>query len=125
MPKSIIILEDECIIALMLKKFLVSLNYEVWGTVMDGKTLIELIQKSKPDLIILDVHIKGNINGLETYQIIRNDWDIPAIFLTGNSAEVANIQKKYPKVIVMEKPVSLHELKKTIDTVFLSENLQK
>ena len=125
MPKSIIILEDECIIALMLKKFLVSLNYEVWGTVMDGKTLIELIQKSKPDLIILDVHIKGNINGLETYQIIRNDWDIPAIFLTGNSAEVANIQKKYPNVIVMEKPVSLHELKKTIDTVFLSENLQK
>lgn len=125
MPKSIIILEDECIIALMLKKFLVSLNYEVLGTVMDGKTLIELIRNSTPDLIILDVHIKGNINGLETYQIIQKDWDIPAIFLTGNSAEVANIQKKYPNVIVMEKPVSLHELKKTIDTIFFSENAQK
>jgi DNA-binding response OmpR family regulator len=125
MPKSIIILEDECIIALMLKKFLVSLNYQVLGTVMDGKSLIELIQSSKPDLVILDVHIKGNINGLETYQIIQKDWDIPAIFLTGNSAEVANIQKKYPNVIVMEKPVSLHELKKIMGTVFFSENAQK
>jgi len=122
MPKSIIILEDECIIALMLKKFLVSLNYQVLGTVMDGKSLIELIQGSKPDLVILDVHIKGCINGLETYQIIQKNWDIPAIFLTGNSAEVANIQKKYPNVIVMEKPVSLHELKKIMDTVFFSEN---
>jgi len=125
MPKSIIILEDECIIALMLKKFLISLNYEVLGAVMDGKALIEIIRNSKPDLIILDVHIKGDINGLETYQIIQKDWNIPAIFLTGNSAEVLNIQKKYPNLIVLEKPVSLHELKKTMDTIFLLENAQK
>ncbi len=125
MPKSIIILEDECIIALMLKKYLISLDYKVLGTAMDGETAIELIRNSKPALIILDVHIKGNMNGLETYQIIQKTWDIPAIFLTGNSAEVVNIQKNYPNVIVLEKPVSLQELKKTIETTLSAVNLQK
>lgn len=118
MPRSIIILEDECIIALMLKNFLTSLNYEILGTAMDGQTAIELIRKTKPDLLILDVHIKGNINGLETYKIIQKTWDIPAIFLTGSSHEVVNIEKIYSDVLILEKPVSLQELKKTIDKTF-------
>ncbi|MGB3947474.1 MAG: response regulator [Bacteroidia bacterium] len=118
MSKSIIILEDESIIALMLKKFLISLNHRVVGTAMDGKTAIELVKNAIPDLLILDVHIKGQMNGLETYQIIQKQWNIPAVFLTGNSAEVVNIQNKYPNVVILEKPVSLHELKKTIDSIF-------
>lgn len=118
MAQSIIIVEDECIIALMLKNFLTAQGYKILGTAMDGHTAIELIRNSKPDLIILDIHIKGNINGLETYKIIQKTWDIPAVFLTGSSSEIVNIEKNYPNVLILEKPVSLQELKKTIDKTF-------
>lgn len=118
MKRSIVILEDESIIALMLKKFLISQNHCITGVTKDGATTVELVKNSKPDLVIMDVHIKGNINGIETYKIIREFCDVPAIFLTGNSSEIVNIEKINQNSYVLEKPVSLAELKRTIDKIF-------
>ncbi|MES2592629.1 MAG: response regulator [Bacteroidota bacterium] len=117
--KSIIILEDEGIIALMLKRFLTSQNHSVTGTAKDGKTAIELVEKFKPDLIIMDVHIKGDINGIDTYKKIQGFYEVPAIFLTGNSLDIINIKTNYKNLYVLEKPVSLTELKRTIDLIFV------
>lgn len=121
MKKSIIILEDESIIALMLKRFLASQNYTVIGIAKDGDTAIQLLKNSKPDLIIMDVHIKGEMNGIDTYKIIQKSFNIPAIFLTGNPSQVLNIEKIYPNVLLLEKPVSLSDLKRAIDIIFSSD----
>lgn len=119
MSQSIIILEDESIIALMLKKYLQSLNYNVIGIAMDGKSAIKFVQNAAPDLLVFDLQIKGDINGLETYEIIKKDYDIPVVFLTGNSEQIKNIKNRYPNIIVLEKPVSLNELKKSIENTLL------
>jgi len=119
MKKSIIILEDESIIALMLKRFLTSQDHEITGITKDGPTTIELVKSAKPDLIIMDVHVKGDMNGIDTYKKIQEFCDVPAIFLTGNSSEVLNIEKIHQNSRVLEKPVSLTELKRTIDKIFL------
>lgn len=117
MKKSVVILEDESIIALMLKKFLISQNHVITGIAKDAQTAIELVKNSKPDLIILDVHIKGNIDGIEAYKIIKGFYKGPTIFLTGNSLDILNREKNQHGYYVLEKPVSLSDLKKTIDLI--------
>lgn len=118
MKKSIIILEDESIIALMLKKFLTAQNHEIIGITKDGKTTIDLVKNSTPDLLIMDVHIRGSLNGIDTYKMIQQFCNVPAIFLTGNSSELLNIENAHQNSYVLEKPVSLTDLKRTIDVLF-------
>ena len=121
MIKSIFIIEDESIIALMLQRFLSSHNYNILGIAKEGAKAIELIRTLTPDLIIMDVNIQGDINGVDTFKIIKSFSDVPVIFLTGNSVEIINNEKMCQGIPILEKPVSLEDMKKTIDKI-LGEN---
>lgn len=119
MKKSILIVEDEGIIALGMQSYLSSLDYIVLGIAKDGETAIEMTRNLKPDLIIMDVIIQGDINGVETFKNIKSFSKVPIIFLTGNSTEIFHNEKKFLGMPVYTKPILMHDLKIAIDNMLI------
>ncbi len=117
MKKSILIVEDEGIIALGLQSYLMSKNYEVLGIVREGEKAIEMTKTLKPDLIIMDVVIQGDINGVETCKNIKSFSNVPIIFLTGNCTDIIKNDKKCEGIPIYSKPIIMDDLKLAIDNI--------
>lgn len=83
MKKSILIVEDEAIIAESLKICLKEYGYNVLKTVSAGEDAIQSVEKNKPDLILMDVRLRGPMNGYEAITKIRLRSSIPVIYSTG------------------------------------------
>lgn len=78
----VLIVEDESIIAMTLRHTLADLGYEVIDTVSSGKAAIQAVSQGGIDLILMDINIDGNIDGIETASRIRQQHNIPVIYLT-------------------------------------------
>jgi CheY-like chemotaxis protein len=78
----IAIVEDEGIVAMDISKCLTSLGYDVVFVSDSGERAIELAEKSAPDLILMDVELKGRLNGLDTAKLLREKHDMHIVFLT-------------------------------------------
>ncbi len=78
----ILIVEDEMIIAEDIKRTLWLLGYEVVDMVSSGKKAIEIAKAKKPDLILMDIMLEGDLTGLEAAKIINIEYKIPIVFLT-------------------------------------------
>jgi len=85
--KSVLIVEDEPIIAADLQDRLTHLGYEIMATPDSGEEALLNISQKIPDLILLDVQLAGALDGVETAMRIRETTDVPLIFLTSNSDE--------------------------------------
>ena len=85
--KKILIVEDEVMVAMTLEDTLEALGYEVAGTVDNGSDAIRLAAEKEPDLILMDIRIRGDIDGIETADRIAETMDIPVVFLTAHSDE--------------------------------------
>ncbi len=79
---SILIVEDELLIAKNLTIKLNKLGYKVSGIVSSGAEAIAIVNSNKPDLILMDIAIKGDLDGIETMEKIQEINDIPVIYLT-------------------------------------------
>lgn len=80
--KTILIVEDELLFAKNLAQKLQKLGYKVIKIVSSGEGAIKQITKDKPDLILMDIAIKGHLNGIETAKTIQETYHIPVIYLT-------------------------------------------
>ena len=80
--KRVLIVEDEGIVALDLRTQLTDLGYEVVGVATSGPQAVDLADSSAPDLILMDIHLHGSMNGIAASQEIRNRCYVPIIFLT-------------------------------------------
>jgi len=79
---SILVVEDDGVIALRIIELLAGAGYIVRDPVASGEDAVAEITRSPPDLIIMDIGLTGMIDGLEAARLIRNEHDIPVIFLT-------------------------------------------
>ncbi|MCI0715822.1 MAG: response regulator [Chlorobi bacterium] len=84
LKNKIFVVEDEGIVAMDISKSLSAMGYDVLFVSDSGeKTLRQLeSQAAKPDLILMDIELKGKINGLETARVVMENYGIPIIFLT-------------------------------------------
>lgn len=78
----ILIVEDELLIAENLAMKLKKFGYIIDNIVSSGKAALEYVKSEKPDLILMDIAIKGNLNGIETATKINEKAEIPIIYLT-------------------------------------------
>ena len=76
------VVEDEFIIALDLKKSVNGFGYSVPMVAHSGEEAIEAVSKERPDLILMDIVLKGKINGLEAGKTIWDKYKIPIIYIT-------------------------------------------
>jgi PAS domain S-box-containing protein len=80
--KTILIVEDEGVVALSIKAALTKMGYTVVGIAVSGNEAIAIATEKKPDVILMDIHIKGDIDGIQTTEKLNAVMDVPVIFLT-------------------------------------------
>ena len=102
----IFIVEDELLVLEDLKERLIRQNYEVVGTASSGNEAIERIVSSDPDLVIIDVRINGELDGIEVAIIIQSHFNyrLPVIFLTGFSEQIFPYLKVLHDYMYISKP---------------------
>jgi len=109
--KNIFIVEDEWLVSLELQQRIKDLGYEIAGTSDNGDSAIKMILETKPDLILIDINIKGNIDGIETARQVLVKYNVPIIYVTAYSdkttLERAKITTPYGYII---KPVEERDL---------------
>ena len=116
MQVDILVVEDDKSVAFFIQASLKSLHYNVLGIVDNGDAAIEIISKNRPSLVLMDIMILGDKDGIETAQIIKDRFNVPVIYMTAfsndNSIERAKATEPYGYLI---KPFELKELKSTIE----------
>lgn len=114
--RTILVVEDELIVALEIKKTLLKLGYEVVGTEKDGMSAIETAGRTMPDLILMDIRLKGDMDGIEAAGRIRSLYQLPVIFLTAHSDEdtLSRALKTHPCGYLV-KPFRERELYQSIE----------
>ena len=84
----VMIVEDEAVVALHIRQELTKLGYTVAGTATAGEQALKMIEEVFPDIILMDIHIQGAIDGIETASRIPRYLHVPIIFLTAYSEDV-------------------------------------
>lgn len=124
--KKIFITEDEFIVSKNLESKLTSLGYEVTGTAPSGEEAIQQISENPPDIVLMDIMLAGEIDGIETARKIREEHDIPVIFLTAYSSEEiykrAALAEPYAYII---KPYEERELEINIAIALYKSNIER
>ena len=124
--EKILIVEDESIVALELESRLSDLGYSVCGIVSSGADAINLTIAQKPNLILMDINIKGPIDGVETAEKIKEIIDTPVIFITAfadsNTLQRAKITEPYGYIV---KPFEERELHTSIEIALYKHNMEK
>lgn len=82
----VLVVEDELVAALSIQEFLEETNYTIVASVTSGLAAIREIEKTQPDLVLMDIHLDGEMDGITTAATVREQWDIPIIFLTASTA---------------------------------------
>ena len=85
MADRIVIVEDEHITAEDLAEILKGLGYEVSAVVSSGADAIREVETNPPDLVLMDIRIKGDMDGAETARILRERFDVPVVYLTAHA----------------------------------------
>jgi two-component system cell cycle sensor histidine kinase/response regulator CckA len=122
----ILIVEDENIIALDIKRSLLNLGYDVVGTAASGEDAIIKAERSQPDLVLMDIMLKGEMDGIEAAEQMRMRFDIPLVFLTAYAndtvLERAKIIQPFGYIL---KPFRENELHTNIEIALYRHEMEK
>lgn len=125
-PKRILVVEDEAVLRLGTTLHLKSYGFDVVGNFRSGEEAIKQITDLKPDLILMDIELAGDIDGIETVRQIHEKIDIPVVYLTVFSdAETIERAESTNPFRYMNKPFNEEELKFTIEAAIESHKKDK
>ena len=111
----IFIVEDDRVLQLMLKKMVDRLGHIISGTAVEGSEAIKKIKETPPDLVLMDIQLKDEINGIQVIEILKKEIDINVIYITGNSDnKFREKAKKFGYVDYLIKPISVDILQESI-----------
>ena len=123
--KRILVVEDERLIAEDIKRTLNKLGYDVTSTVATGKSALLSIESNRPDLILMDIVLSGEMDGITAAETIRNRFNIPVVYLTAyadhSTLEKAKLTEPYGYII---KPFSNRELLTIIEIALYKHKLE-
>ena len=126
MEETILIVEDESIVAQDLQGILEDLGYDVPGIADCGELAVEKVAEFNPSLILMDIRLIGAIDGIEAAEIIQEKHDIPVIYLTAHSdAKTLERAKHSCPFGYILKPFQERELYTTIEIALYKHQIQK
>ena len=112
----ILVVEDNPVIAGMIRRFLTKSDYGITGIVTTGEEAVELAGQAMPDLVLMDVQLAGKIDGIAAARLIGEKSHIPTIYLTASSdSETIARAASTASYGYLLKPVQERELIKTIE----------
>jgi len=115
---NIMVVEDEGVVSIDIRNMLKKAGYSIAAVAFQGNEAVEKAELSAPDLVLMDIGLKGEIDGIEAAKRIRDRFQIPVVFLTGFADEVtmAKAQEVNPSGFII-KPINEEELKKTLEDI--------
>ena len=112
----ILIVEDESIVAMEIQSNLLQLGYEVCAMISSGEEAISEAGVKKPDLILMDVNLQREMDGIEAASQIRRLFDIPVVYLTAYSDKATTERAKHTQPLgYIQKPFQMNELRVTLE----------
>lgn len=129
-PISIYIVEDELLISASLKSQLQQFGYEISGSSIRGEACLEEIaelsrQGREPEIVLMDIHLRGEIDGIETAKRINEQFNCAIIFLTGQSSkEIYERSFRIKPFGYLLKPIDMEQTKMTIEIASYQRNLE-
>lgn len=112
----ILIVEDEMIIGAKISMQLVNLGYEVTGILSRGEEVATHVLENRPDIVLLDINLKGSIDGIETATQLQKVTATPVIYLTANADEATFNRAKLTKPYAfISKPFKQLDLQRAIE----------
>ncbi|UCD89380.1 MAG: response regulator [Desulfobacterales bacterium] len=122
--KKILVVEDEVVIAMSLQRRLTSMGYDVVGICHNAETGIEMARKLDPDLILMDIMMPGNLDGISGAQAIKAEFDIPVIFLTAYTEDqLIEKAKQIEPHGYLVKPIQDRELKAAVEIAIYKQEM--
>ncbi|MBP1624626.1 MAG: sensory transduction regulatory protein, partial [Acidobacteria bacterium] len=122
----ILVVEDETIVALDLQNSLKILGYEVVGTASNGPDAIAKATKTRPDLVLMDIILQGDMDGVQTAEAIHAQLNVPVIFLTACADEKTLQRAKVTEPFgFMIKPFEDRELHSHIEIALYRNTMER
>ncbi len=125
-PIRVLVVEDESVVSKDIQESLKGLGYKVCGTAFSGEEAIKKAESLQPDLVLMDIVLKGDIDGVEAAETIRTRLHVPVIYLTAYSDEhTLNRAKVTEPSGYILKPFDERELHTTIEVAMYRHTMQK
>ncbi|MEW6181840.1 MAG: response regulator [Bacillota bacterium] len=116
--KKVLIVEDEILIALSLGELLEYWSYELCEPAASGEDAVRRAESEQPDIILMDVNIRGRIDGIQAAREITSRFNIPIIFMSGYSQDEIRKKAGLDGVVeFMSKPMDHDKLRKTLESM--------
>lgn len=124
--ETILVVEDEAIVALELRTRLQELGYRVPETCSTGHQALAMVEQHHPDLVLMDIMLKEEPDGIDTGQVIRNNYQIPLIFLTAYADDETLERAKFAEPSgYLIKPFEERQLRSTIEMALYKYRLER
>lgn len=122
----VVIVEDEYIIAHDLEMQLEKLGYSVIGVFAQGEQAVEKLKSDSPDLILMDIKLKGELDGIQTAEQIREDHDLPVVYVSAlTDAKTLDRAKQSMPYGYLVKPFNERTLSVTIETALYKHQMER
>ncbi len=114
----ILIVEDEAITAIMICENLKISGYQVIDPVSTGEEAVKTALLEKPDVIFMDIHLAGAIDGIEAAEQINESIVIPIVFMTGyTNQDFVERTKNLRPVYYLNKPIRIKDMERIIESL--------
>ena len=122
----IMIVEDETIVALNHQTRLERLGYEVISILQTGEEAVAKVGELGPDIILMDIKLAGKMDGIETAEIITEEYDIPIVYITALSDEKSLMRAKITQPFgFIHKPVDIKEMQTSVEMAIYNHQMVK
>lgn len=114
----LLLVEDEAITAMSLQRQLERFGYDVGDAVVTGEDAIRRAFSDNPSVILMDISLIGEMNGVEAIEKIQESLNIPVIYMTGYSnEEIKERAMRTRPLAYLEKPISADDIRALLETV--------
>lgn len=115
---NVLIVEDDRLISLMLTKMVTKMGHDVTDVHAMGEDALSTVRNKKVDLILMDIMLEGEIDGIETMHSIQESQTIPVIYITGNSDDSTRERAaKTNYLAYLVKPITFTQLESVIESM--------
>jgi len=116
---NILIVEDEAISANLLKMLMEKRGHTVLGPVATGEEAVELGLSMDPEVILMDIHLAGEMDGIDAVDAIHREKKVPVIFITAyDESSVVERAMKHKPLAYLKKPVNPNEIEQVLRQSF-------
>ncbi len=122
--RKIFIVEDDRFITAIFTMFLRDLGHELVGKSSLGREAIEMCKDLKPDVVLMDIHLDGELDGIQTAEMLKREIEVPIIYISSDTSspviERAIVSNSYGYLV---KPINKKELGISIDLAFFKHRV--